>query len=352
MKRCSIWGFNMKEFEHRDPTGDVIEDELERMTEAEVVKKYKPVFAGYGAEHVVFTFPDHPKVVGKVNKHALLSGLRTNLKSGKELGEKFFEDETLRAYQDNIRSQERHLRESFGKHVLRERLFAMRVPITRDLIASTHDFALSQQIGEGVHDVWAMVSIQERAPDVAIGEHALDVSTGYVEFEQLTAEERDDYEALNRVLVDGDGELDSSTEALLFRVSDLVSAMRTSEELTEQVADFCRRAKQYSQATGEILDLVGKHNVVFFQQDGKWDYLLLDAVYGGKLVPKVQATLEKVNRSEPVDADSTNKLLNALNYTRTVNYLGAAAGLEEGFYPFTVSVGPMSDSLYELLHRG
>ena len=231
--------------------------------------KYKPQFLGYGGEHVVFSFPGKDRIVGKVHKATLEGSIRKNLDSGRPIDAlpEGVTDEKKKEFLDAERQRHRVLKAYFDDHVLAERPSIMQVPVNQKLLdaAIENPPALPNEPVEA----WTLVRLQEKAPAEAVADGALSTAFRYREQFELGEHDRDWYERLNAVLLDGTAEFTPDLHDDGFGlVYDILEKMKDDEGLRDQVRDFTRRAIEYSTDTGELLDLAGKGNVTFYQKDG------------------------------------------------------------------------------------
>jgi hypothetical protein len=111
----------------------------------------------------------------------------------------------------------------------------------------------------------------------------------------------------------------------------LLERLRQEPSLKEAVRIFTDQAIDFTNQTGEIIDVVGKSNVRVYKEDEEWKFLLADPVYAERvawrdaqsLVPKAKATKKKL-RPE-VLRRQTIPTVNALNYARLINSLAAVS---------------------------
>ena len=295
---------------------------------SEMVKRYRPLYLGNGAEQIVYEIPGRPNVVVKVNSE-VMAGIQKRNGSGDlkvEIAEKL---EEMLAHQ---RKRYAVLRGHYGpEHTLGLKQFLLKVPVTPDIIrAIHHDDPPSG--AEREKEAWAFVSIQERAKEFDDPDH-LSVTSAYLE---NRTDDRAAYDRITCALAEGGSEAEIDWDEYFEMYSwqrDFFDTLKQSEGLRETIADFVRKTQVYTQATGEILDLGGGENVTVYQEGGKWNYHLVDALYPSmastKQFENAKRAVEKLLRGETPDADERSDLLNAVNFTRTMNALAIKTGVKE-----------------------
>lgn len=309
------------------------------LTDDEIIRKYRPRFLGRGGEHVVYEIPEHPDVVAKIDVDLLRKALEYRAQNREAGVPADFITESDRAKLDEQLRAKRacyeKMREIFGReHVLPERIFFMKVPITdaiRDAIfhGPTPDAVKTDAASE----VWAVVKIQRRAPELNNPER-FGIVGGYLEqrdphpevYRRVTAATIEHEEGAHFTT-------DEFRELMGSPIEELLEKAETDAAIRTALIDFVRRAIQYTNETGELLDLAGFDNVPFWREpDGTWNYRLVDALYPGygnsaklELAP---GALIRAAAGEQLDNDTRVGLLNAVNYVRLVN--GLAAYLGEG----------------------
>jgi hypothetical protein len=89
----------------------------------------------------------------------------------------------------------------------------------------------------------------------------------------------------------------------------------------------------YCDSTGEILDLAGENNIIFYRDErtGKWTYRLLDVLYhnGAPLIREIRKFIHRITPESRLSPQSWYYVFNAINCVRTINGLAAALGMKE-----------------------
>lgn len=145
------------------------------------------------------------------------------------------------------------------------------------------------------------------------------------------------YQMLNEVLVQG---LDPER----FNVSDLLSIHESLKDLVQEAdtdpalhAYLCiivREMIEHSMETGDIFDLFGNENIIFFKDAGTGRYTarFIDGLHSDVgMVRFAQKALEHYCAGEGVADFEVSPLLNVLNYARIINGLATVLGIKERF---------------------
>ncbi len=316
---------------------------LENLEQEEVIKKYKPRFLSAGSHQLVFEFPEHESVVGKVDKELLARILKYNLqrnfptdtKPPKEVIDRTLKEERERF--DKLRSV-------FGHHVLKQRSYFLPLPVNRDLI----DHAVSDRVArlmlETPVKTWALVRIQEKMPQQARSS-GRSLNFRYAEDDRKLSPEI--YTALNAALLDGEGRLEKPLEHPSFKPLNWVEGNQEDESMQVALVDFINRAVEYTKRYGEIIDLAGSDNVSFYPKEGEWNYALIDPLERKNGFRDARRDMEKLLNGETVKGEAWNRLLNAVNYTRTINALSHSVGMENQLKLSDRAIAPKSKELLE-----
>ena len=301
------------------------------------IEKYKPEFVGYGGQHVVYSLPDYPNKVVKVEADMLLRSTEGRLKTGKPASSEIVQE---RLDTQNKRIQA--LRDHFGvEHTLEQSSHYLKVPVSKELFSQLYKryrkgFEIPLELAnfEG-NQSWSIVSIQEKLPELSEPSR-MSVTSGYAEkrsdvtspdfieaYDQVTNQTIIDTSKSGTIIPEDIVRLHAHMESLL-------STAKNDPNLQNTIRDFVQKSVQYTKDTGEMLDLAGQDNVIFFKdKNGNWTYNLPDALYPsppispeGKL-KEVQDILSKVssNGTESLSPSERNVLMNTVNYARVINGL-------------------------------
>jgi hypothetical protein len=302
-----------------------IQSELKIMALEPMVENYKPELIGEGAEHLVFSIANHPKIVGKVANAEIAWVVRYNVEHG--LAPEILTDE-IRQLMEKKNDRQRQgislLREYFPGMVPMQRVFITTIPATNGLlrmIAGPVPFIDSRE----PFAIPVRMNVQGRLPLEDIEQNGTDICFRYLERASISGEE---YEESGGVL---DGSI--AGEVYLrrdFVGTKLLALMQEDEKAKMVMRDFVQRALEYTLSTGEILDLAGAHNAVLFKRNTDWKILLPDALYG---MPGVwclaKEAMEDFLQGEGLNAIEGNCLMNALNYAKLINALADVLGIQE-----------------------
>lgn len=299
-------------------------------------EKYQPKFLKNGGQHLVYTLPDHPKIVFKV-RYDVLAKYLPQYVSEEPSGKMAIEDR-LSAHTDFEKEKLARMAQYFGKeHMVRERLNVMNLPFPESLvrdILQEKTFAVEN----GTIELPVLTRIQEKLEiDPA---HVLDICTGYAEKNiPEDGESKRLYREGSERWVFGDSS-DGSFDARLFEktqrspsLNRLISHALSKPELRAVVEDFLKKAIAYGMETGGILDLAGSNNVIVIEENGGGKYKIVDGAYPGNdrgaLQRGYEAFLKGGVRKEDLAPDEMSILSDVLNYVRSINGMAEAIGLEE-----------------------
>ncbi len=309
-----------------EPRPDEEVFDLLQAADHELVKKYQPKFLARGGEHIVYDIPGHPDVVAKVEVESIKS---PNFISP---------DDTEKI--DELLAQKRtrflKMKSIFGaNHVLAERVFFMKVPVTDSVRKWVFEGRVPDTIKtDDVKETWAIVKIQHRALELQNQERSGIVGS-YVEYRDPNL---DAYRRITSALLEEDASAVFTREEFAdlagSPLKELLEKADTDPLLTETLKDFVVKTIIYTKETGEMLDCAGFDNVPVWQEkDGTWNYRLVDALYPGyqaeKKIDFARKALEMASRGEKLDDEHFFPLLNMVNFTRLINGLAERLGIVE-----------------------
>ena len=324
----------------------------ESIAEHPLIKHYEPKFLAYGGERFVFTFPGHPDVVAKVSYLRMRKAIEWNLEHGDEAEDG--SPELLKTLEDARRMREKKFREFsqfFGsRHVLREHSYVMRVPVTEEML---------QQAFQGnppatPKEVWTIVSIQPFLPAL---EEAPEIH-GIHPYLERTCSDPDVYRRMTDQFVFGKdaGVTDREALRVLFSRDTFELFVKAEDEpgLQRQLKAFTEKAVAFTNATGEMIDLGVKKNVVVLHEKRFWRYLLVDPVFdSSNMSLDVLCTrlLPAVRNGEAMIKNDQRRLAFLLSYVRTINAMAAQLNVPD----MIGLVGnpdqfPESDQIFQLIH--
>jgi hypothetical protein len=297
--------------------------------EHELATRYQPKFLAKGGEHIIYELPEHPDVVIKVRTESLKKVLEWNVKNGLALNSLPTELEPrAREYLDKESERYRQLKRYFGSdHVPNQREFLLKVPVTENILRELYDGNPPAVTDE----VWSIVMVQKRV-EALDDPDRLAIVAGYAEHEAV---QQDVYKQATDHLVfsqNPDGKLNEEKFLQIQSHEDLRDLLKKASEdqnLEASLKNLVERIIDYTQETGEILDLAGQDNIILFQKDGEWTFSLVDTRYPGesKMLEKAQAALLKISKGAELEEHEKNILLNAFNFIRTVNGLAEQIGV-------------------------
>lgn len=314
--------------------------------------RLQPTLLGVGDTQAVYGSPHHPDRAFKVDVAQIRTHVAYNLQfPGRPLhavppGLQTELDEAVRRERACRRALTRH----FAGHVLPEHVEAVSLPVPgrilahlRDSLAAARDGAAAEppapDLPEGCQPIPTVLRVQRRTelygrPDL------LDLQSSFAEKMAPTPPlDLDAYALANRLWVQG---LEAGSRrfdpALYLAVQStrrgaldalLAAAERDPRGLHPALEHCAVHAARYSAETHMHLELAGPRNLLFYPTTGgRWDYMLVDAQYAPAVpvlrhAPRIVRMI--LGGRVPTRAQAS-VLLNALNYTRTVNgllhYLG------------------------------
>lgn len=338
----------------REPERRLVKEVREMVPEYELkpwehplALQYQPKLKGRGGEHLVFEVADSPDVVVKVEKTSILEALELLGKS-KETREES-EDELERRQQERLKEQRRlftALKKHFGaEHVLPQKKALVSVPLTPGLMSDLRAMNDKKpvRIPGGVTEVKTIVTVQRKA-EVLEGVRYFGLRTGAGERYLLPqvgkdARVRYQYRKVTEPLMSAKTAesypSDPIALAELLESDDLERLLKKAKQepgLREALKDFCERAIAFADETGEIIDLVGVDNVVFYPTlHGKWTYLLVDPFYGleARALDLGRETYMKTQLGVPMNNKTGNAFFQSVNFVRVVNGIGKFVGSEK-----------------------
>lgn len=299
--------------------------------EHELIEKYKPVFLARGGEHLVYAIPSHPEIVAKVSLDTVEVMMRWN-----ELHENPLDDmssELMAHAREYIaREGERYaiMKGFFGAdHVVSQKKFPIKIPFSE--IRKMHRF--NEEVPDAIKDVWGIMTIQKKVVGLADPSH-LSLVAGYAERSKNLSEGV--YKKVTDHLI-GDVDrdvplreeqfLDVQSGASLKR---LFVVMREDGELRDVVREIITKILDYAENTNEIIDLAAQDNLSIYRKDGRWTYALIDTLYSGQhnMLGLTRDIVDKLVAGHVLDGQEENILLNAVNFTRTVNGIAEQLSLK------------------------
>lgn len=306
----------------------------------ELVEHYQPRFLARGGDHLVYEVNDHPGVIIKASTFKIKDILSSNAENNLPLDS--FSGDLKIGIEKEIaekNSQIRQLRKYFGnEHTLSERRYSMKVPVTKELLDNIFQDdwqnRLPPQGSESIKEAWSAVIIQERADAVSDPDHLGLYFGGFLEERECDPEE---YKKLNESLIKKSIQSTEDIERFFklqdnpqtHALQDVMARTENDPALKEVLEELVRKLISYAQETGNILALAGKDNIILYQQKGKWNYLLVDAlpIHNEPVFREAQAILHKFTNGDEITKHDKTLLMKVMNFTRTVNGLSASLGI-------------------------
>ncbi len=304
------------------------------------IDKYKPKLEGVGGQQLVYSFPDYPEIVAKVEMATLLEEVAAIIEVG-NIGKKA-NQVVLEQKKHQKELEHQDLVDFFGKnHVLVETFHILKIPVNQRIINSMatllgwSETQRSFVAGYDKNSISSLLAFQEKF-DVLKQPDKLSVTAGLAElrpvvtplyeeiYNDLTVAALYDLESVNPIPVDKIIKIHPFLEKIMEKLAE-------DEQLKEMVKEFISKAINYSKKTGKLLDLIGIDNVVFFKEEtGQWSFKLLDAI-GSVTLIEIKDLLNKIAINQDIEIGKTEvaHLLNAINSVRVINLLANFLGLDE-----------------------
>lgn len=237
------------------------------------------------------------------------------------------------------RKKYEQFRSYFGEsNVSPQRKYLMRVPVSKEMATEVFPRA-----GLVPHEVWTLVTVQKRAEELGpeYATRRFDIGARYAEIGPRVTPEA--YAESSAHLFAGeprDRRMEEGTEIMEEiepRNARLLRIASREPGLKEQLVDFIRKAIEYTEDTGEILDLIGKDNVTFvydMKPDGSkiWRYKITDGFFAwpnSKRLKNAEAAVSEMMIDGEMPDASVSDFMNAANYVRAINSMAEQLGIPE-----------------------
>lgn len=264
---------------------------------------------GNGGTHDVFIDQNNPTFVIKLNRDAL--------EKASSLGQSEWSDETQKKVNEYVEGENyknKQLYKSFGiENCLSEKMMIAKINIERNNVAQ---------------NINGVISIQE-ASDVFKNQTKKDFSMGYIEKDKLFKENKDAYDGMNRALL---GSADfNEKDILLFneKLKPIFELVDTNQQFADSMREFLMRFKDYFEASGRFIDLVGEENVLFYQKDGNWSFKV-GSVIKQETKQGMETALDSLRENPDTlnqDQSLRGQLINQLAVSRLLNAAGMKVGI-------------------------
>ncbi len=313
-------------------------------TEHELVARYQPQFLARGGDHLVYEASGHPDVVIKASTYKIKDILIDNDARGLPLDG--VSDDMRASLEKEVaekNAQIREYRKYFGaKHTLAEHRYLMQVPVSAEVLQEIfkNDWK-GRAVPPGaasVRDVWSAVAVQKKAPQIEDTNHVGLYFGGFLE-DRRQASSPGEYEYFSEIFEHG-GAIQPEDLEEFFRLQDnpdthalrdLVLRAEQDPELKKTTIDFLLAAIHFANETGNILALAGTDNVILYQENGEWNYLLVDAIplQNEPILTAARVARERSENNEPLNQKEGGYIMRARNFIRTINGLAAALEVEQ-----------------------
>jgi len=334
-----------------------VTDRLMRSLDALIPREHLPELLAKGGENLVFTFEEeipaktgsseafkkhHPNIVAKVNFLASAAPLHAYIQNEKNETEEIRLQEVERYLQDEIKLRRLHLNDlriSFGKDAVpAEVTLVRRMPISWEAVQAL-EVGIEATPEQIPAEFPLQITIQRRLPEV---QSKISLTGYYVEKslpfgpEWQTERARDAadqqmrfFQECERIL--GEGDLGTwDYQDLLQIVMDAYPTLTRpiqseSASLRKALRTLTKNMRQYTQKTGNVLDLAGQDNVLLIERNNRWEPRLLDVIIPNECsmreAVRAAGRLKGLQPGKHLNLRDTLSLMNALNTVRLINAL-------------------------------
>lgn len=262
---------------------------------------------GGGGTHDVFVYPKNKSFVIKLNRGVLEKSL--------SVGQSVLSPEMRQKaeqYVDNENQKNKQLYQYFGQeHCLRDEVTIQKISIENEGI---------------IKNIESPVIIQE-ASIIFQDPNRKDLSTDYVE-KNLSEHDGEAYYKMNQALFERGRANEKYFEKHFLKLNDkfrpTFELIDKDKNFADSVRDFLFKFKKYFKVSDRFIDLVGQDNVVFFQKDGNWSFVLKSVLKDETKQNMEEALriLEEDPNQLNSDDKKRNNLMNSLTFSRVLNALG------------------------------
>ena len=239
-------------------------------------------FLGIGAEKMVFEIPGSKEKIIKINKDFLKGKIYHLLKNEFDNSG---ENQKLDKMQKDLIAErkiiERDISDVFGsEHVLRNGVFKVKIPITKDIIIKLLEF-------EGEHTKSIINPLLQAIDDNRVYEIKTIAETQTIAEELKYKEEFKTKDLSTNLITHDNFRSAKDIPKALSLVRELVGSYFLSEfdenskdkKYVEIVKEIIEKIIEYTKKTGLIIDIFGQNNItIFTKEDGSLDYHLLDVI--------------------------------------------------------------------------
>jgi hypothetical protein len=307
-----------------------------------LVKAYAPCYLTQGGEHLVYTVPKHPNVVIKISRHRIKDALEMAFRAPESCLDLQIWECARERYRSSAREQNQliwQLRNAFGfLHTLPERRHCLTVPLTGSIITEIfHDdykarkpnlgmLAQAQALTIAAVQRRTLAAAEPRRLSLSFGGYPEDAQCDEIMYERIT---RQSLLATSSAAGFDEAFCNLQDRSDRGELGALVRRAKLDRLLRSAVVRFLKGAARFTSASGQILALAGRDNVVFFPTRTGWNYLLIDALPSDPLPAFwVFRTVTRKLAHFPYFIDEQEKatLKRVVNFLRTTNGISLALG--------------------------
>lgn len=291
-----------------------------------LVEKYMPEYLGGSGGHAVYEVgpkEKHGNVVIKIKKGPLWMLVSWNMATGRPISELTESDrELLEGYQRMEEERFRALQHHFGKDVVpNQKQFITNIPFTEPMLQDL----FRNGVPEGMHEIPAIVVVQEKVPQLQEGGY-FSLTDGHAFGNEIQPDlylQQTDQLVL-RNAPEGHITKDALVSAQENRhLDEILTLAENDPKLQAALTEIVRKIIQFTNATGEVLDLA-EDNVILFQHDGEWKMRMADALYATysqKDIGSANSALRDLAHGrQPTEMNGAASSV-ALSYVRVINGL-------------------------------
>jgi len=142
----------------------------------------------------------------------------------------------------------------------------------------------------------------------------------------------DDYVRINAQTLMGKEGLDTDVffKSLHGQTVELLKQAEEDEELKEVLRELIENMIEFTNSSEQMLDMAGPGNIrVYKNEEGKWDYLLMDIYAGGQWSLAAETTQGLAHLKGTLPRGLVTDLTNGMNYARALNGMAKVLGVEK-----------------------
>lgn len=284
---------------------------------------------GIGGEHIIFSHVEHPDIVIKVNYWLSKDTIHTVTEKDHHLEQLELSLKALVQQQQDVITE---LKKVFGKEsVPSQHWFVGNVPVTLEQIKYIYKDEPIPDTLHSVSELPVIMNLQKKITRLDTQTHiSLDALVQYKGHE-LTPEEHTAF--ISKYVLHphgGKAYIDDKTVYKAFpKIETFLQQVEHNHSLLHTVQTFVRNAIRFSH-NGKILDIGGKDNIVFIEEDETWKTTLVDPSPSSAVqYEQFRKTMDAFLQNNDLSQEEQETLFRFTNYTQTLNMLAEQLGISE-----------------------